>query len=189
MIPEPVGYFAKPAVIASSARIDPPAPAPLSPISPKLVTVTQAIAPAASPKDIKPVVPAVPPPATTRRRGTSKATATSKELGKPATTSNQSNAKHMTARDRKRRQMHNASAMRSRIRLNETLDKMWKTIPAARRRKHLMEDFNGQDTMEDIDEDDEERVGRADKVEVGIEYIIYLEKRVKDLEEKVKRGH
>jgi hypothetical protein len=187
MIPEPVGYFAKPAVIASPACPDPPAPAPLSPLSPKLVT--QAIAPAATPKDIKPVVSAVPPPAPTRRRGPSKVTTVSKEPAKPVTTSNQSNAKHMTARDRKRRQMHNASAMRSRIRLNETLDKMWKTIPAARRRKHLMEDFNGQDTMEDIDDDDEERVGRADKVEVGIDYILYLEKRVKELEDKVKRGH
>jgi len=36
--------------------------------------------------------------------------------------------------------------------------------------------------MDDVDEDDEERIGRADKVEVGIEYILYLEDRVRELE-------
>ena len=100
----------------------------------------------------------------------------------------------MTARDRKRRQMHNASAMRSRIRLNETLDKMWKTIPVSRRRKQL-NSLNSEgcevsnDAMDDLDEDEEERIGRADKVEVGIDYIIYLEERVKELEQRVGRGH
>ena len=96
----------------------------------------------------------------------------------------------MTARDRKRRQMHNASAMRSRIRLNETLDKMWKTIPAARRRKRQLSiNSDGaephHETMDDVDEDEEERIGRADKVEVGIEYILYLEERVRELEARI----
>ena len=36
--------------------------------------------------------------------------------------------------------------------------------------------------LDDLDEDEEERIGRADKVEVGIEYIIHLEDRVKELE-------
>ena len=45
------------------------------------------------------------------------------------------------------------------------------------------------DAMEDFDEDEEERIGRADKVEVGIDYIIYLEERVKELEDRVSRGH
>jgi hypothetical protein len=79
--------------------------------------------------------------------------------------------------------MHNASAMRSRIRLNETLDKMWKTIPAARRRKRLAEGLDGQDAMDEIDDEGEERIGRADKVEVAIEYILHLEQRVRELEE------
>ena len=95
----------------------------------------------------------------------------------------------MTARDRKRRQMHNASAMRSRIRLNETLDKMWKTIPVSRRRKRLPQlGENGEgsnDPMEDMDEEEEERIGRADKVEVGIDYILYLEDRVRELEQRL----
>ena len=96
----------------------------------------------------------------------------------------------MTARDRKRRQMHNASAMRSRIRLNETLDKMWKTIPLARRRRRLPSvgidggDMHTENT-EELDEEDGERIGRADKVEVGIEYITYLEDRVRELEERL----
>jgi len=77
--------------------------------------------------------------------------------------------------------------MRSRIRLNETLDKMWKTIPASRRRKRQLSlSAEGaeatHDTMEDVDDDEEERIGRADKVEVGIEYILYLEDRVRELE-------
>ena len=95
----------------------------------------------------------------------------------------------MTARDRKRRQMHNASAMRSRIRLNETLDKMWKTIPLFRRRRLASANFEGReihnDLQEDLDEDEGERIGRADKGEVGIEYIMYLEDRVKALEEQL----
>jgi hypothetical protein len=43
--------------------------------------------------------------------------------------------------------------------------------------------------MEEFDEDEEERIGRADKVEVGIDYIIYLEDRVKELEERISGGH
>ena len=100
----------------------------------------------------------------------------------------------MTARDRKRRQMHNASAMRSRIRLNETLDKMWKTLPLSRRRRRMssviLEDGDiDNERLEDLDEDEEERIGRADKVEVGIEYIMYLEDRVKELEAQLTEGH
>ena len=84
--------------------------------------------------------------------------------------------------------------MRSRIRLNETLDKMWKTIPLSRRRKRLSSispescDSNN-DAIDDFDEEEEERTGRADKVEVGINYIIYLEERVKELEDRVSHGH
>ena len=131
--------------------------------------------------------------APTRRRAPTKTIASSNNATKSSGVSNHNNSKPMTARDRKRRQMHNASAMRSRIRLNETLDKMWKTIPLARRRKHLPsispDSRDGHnDAMEDFDEDEEERIGRADKVEVGIDYIIYLEERVKELENRVNRG-
>lgn len=89
--------------------------------------------------------------------------------------------------------MHNASAMRSRIRLNETLDKMWRTIPVSRRRKRLASvntdgGLDANDAMDDLEEEDDERIGRADKVEVGIDYIIYLEERVRELEERV-NGH
>ena len=73
---------------------------------------------------------------------------------------------------------------------------MWKTIPVARRRKRLNA-LNAEggceasnDAMDDLDEDEEERIGRADKVEVGIDYILYLEDRVKELEQRVGgRGH
>ena len=41
------------------------------------------------------------------------------------------------------------------------------------------------DRKEDLDEDEGERIGRADKGEVGIEYIMYLEDRVKALEEQL----
>jgi hypothetical protein len=91
--------------------------------------------------------------------------------------------------------MHNASAMRSRIRLNETLDKMWRTIPVSRRRKRLLSlnaEGGGLDVdeqMDDGEDEDEERIGRADKVEVGIDYIVYLEERVKDLEDRVNQQH
>jgi hypothetical protein len=82
--------------------------------------------------------------------------------------------------------------MRSRIRLNETLDKMWKTIPISRRRKRLsMSSDNCEphnDAMEDFEEDEEERIGRADKVEVGIDYISYLEERVRELEQQLVVG-
>jgi len=105
---------------------------------------------------------------------------------KQLTGSTVNNSKHMTARDRKRRQMHNASATRSRIRLNETLDKMWRTIPITRRRKRMppvKESSNKIVEMASGEEnDEEERIGRADKVEVGIDYILYLEERIKKLE-------
>lgn len=78
--------------------------------------------------------------------------------------------------------------MRSRIRLNETLDKMWNTIPAERRRKRLVEALDGQDPMHDIVDEEEERIGRADKVEFGIEYIEFLMQQVKQLEERLERG-
>jgi hypothetical protein len=42
--------------------------------------------------------------------------------------------------------------------------------------------------MDDFDDDEEERIGRADKVEVGIDYIIHLEGRVKELEECLGHG-
>jgi hypothetical protein len=71
---------------------------------------------------------------------------------------------------------------------------MWRTIPVARRRKHLTsvtadgsQDAN--DPMDDLEEEDDERIGRADKVEVGIDYIVYLEERVRELEERVNRHH
>ena len=68
---------------------------------------------------------------------------------------------------------------------------MWKTIPASRRRRRMSsvsgDGIDGNDQMEDLDDDEEERIGRADKVEVGIDYIIYLEERVKDLEKDLGR--
>ena len=131
----------------------------------------------------------VPPAAHSRRRSTKLTHASASPGGNKSVSagSNNNNSKPMTARDRKRRQMHNASAMRSRIRLNETLDKMWKTIPLSRRRRRLSSvGVDGGEMItehvEELDEDDEERIGRADKVEVGIEYIAYLEDRVKELE-------
>jgi len=124
-----------------------------------------------------------------RRRSTKITPASSAPAPRLSGVSNHNNSKPMTARDRKRRQMHNASAMRSRIRLNETLDKMWKTIPVSRRRKRLPQlGENGEgsnDPMEDMDEEEEERIGRADKVEVGIDYILYLEDRVRELEQRL----
>ena len=82
--------------------------------------------------------------------------------------------------------------MRSRIRLNETLDKMWRTIPVSRRRKRLLSlntegGFDVDEQMDDGEDEDEERIGRADKVEVGIDYIVYLEERVEDLEDRVRQ--
>jgi len=188
MLPEIIGYFAKPAAYTSaSSRREDATSLPLIPISPQLVMPS--IAPAASPKLGKEPVEAAPAPGAARRRASTKPTAVSKESTKAGTTSNHNNSKPMTARDRKRRQMHNASAMRSRIRLNETLDKMWKTIPAARRRKRLGEDTDEQEVMEDTDDEDDERIGRADKVEIGIAYIHYLEQRVQELEERINPSH
>ena len=166
-------------------------PAPLSPISPR-----PAIRPVPRVQaDVKPQKDGDAPQAgPVRRRATKTNSVAPNASAKSSGVSNHNNSKPMTARDRKRRQMHNASAMRSRIRLNETLDKMWKTIPVSRRRKQL-NSLNSEgcevsnDNMEDLDEDEEERIGRADKVEVGIDYIIYLEERVKELEQRVGRGH
>jgi hypothetical protein len=71
---------------------------------------------------------------------------------------------------------------------------MWKTIPVARRRKRLASvtadgSVDANDAMDDLEEEDDERIGRADKVEVGIDYIVYLEERVRELEERVNRHH
>jgi hypothetical protein len=163
----------------------------MSPVSPR-----PSICPVPSfQADIKPEKDASTPQiAPARRRASTKTTASSNGATKSSGVSNHNNSKPMTARDRKRRQMHNASAMRSRIRLNETLDKMWRTIPVSRRRKRLSSVKSEScddtyDAMEDFDEDEEERIGRADKVEVGIDYIIYLEERVKELENRVNCGH
>jgi hypothetical protein len=185
---ENMGYYSQstPMFIQSPSSYE--TPAPMSPVSPRpmLRPVPRIHAEAKPEKE-----PEAPQSGSTRRRSakiTPASTATSKSAG----VSNHNNSKPMTARDRKRRQMHNASAMRSRIRLNETLDKMWKTIPISRRRKrlpHLAENGDN-NTVEDMDEDEEERIGRADKVEVGIDYILYLEDRVKELETRVNgRGH
>lgn len=121
------------------------------------------------------------------RRGSLKvANASANDPLKSSTGSNANNSKPMTARDRKRRQMHNASATRSRIRLNETLDKMWRTIPITRRRKRIPPPKESGNKIVEVtsgeEEDGEERIGRADKVEVGIDYILYLEERIKKLE-------
>ena len=190
-LPETIEYFSEP----TPGFHNPPVSyhetsAPLSPISPR---------PAVRPVprlsvDIKPnkdgegaqTAQATP----TRRRSSNKTPASSNSVTKSSGVSNHNNSKPMTARDRKRRQMHNASAMRSRIRLNETLDKMWKTIPFSRRRKRLSSLSsdgceNNNDAMEELDEDEEERIGRADKVELGIDYIIYLEERVRELEDRM----
>lgn len=163
-------------------------PAPMSPITP-----LPGIRPV--PRlhvDVKPQTDAnIPQAGPTRRRSTKVTSPTSNTIPKSGV-SNHNNSKPMTARDRKRRQMHNASAMRSRIRLNETLDKMWKTIPLSRRRKRLSVASDNcelhNDAIEEFDEDEEERIGRADKVEVGIDYIIYLEERVRELEQEVGVG-
>jgi hypothetical protein len=66
-----------------------------------------------------------------------------------------------------RRQMHNDSAMRSRARLNNTLEKLWNIIP-----KH---ERVVQPGMGDGDLDDGREVCRAVKVEVAIAYLIKLQ--------------
>jgi hypothetical protein len=96
----------------------------------------------------------------------------------------------ITARDRKRRQSHNASAMRSRLRLNVTLEKLWKIIPPTRRQNRAspssptpegkMDQYIKQSEKDDEEED---KLGRADKVEIAIDYIIHLEDRVRELEQ------
>jgi hypothetical protein len=186
-LPETVGYFSPATSPFHNSPNSYDTPGPISPISPRPQTVRPL------PKlnlsvDVKPERDGgeVTQPAPSRRRSTKQSPSTSNSI-KATGLSNNNNSKPMTARDRKRRQMHNASAMRSRIRLNETLDKMWKTIPASRRRKRQLSlSAEGaeatHDTMEDVDDDEEERIGRADKVEVGIEYILYLEDRVRELE-------
>ena len=191
-MPETVGYYTHPTPgFYNSPASYHETPGPMSPISP-----LPAIPPVPRLQaDVKPQKDEhAAPTASTRRRASTKTIGSTNIATKSSGVSNNNNSKPMTARDRKRRQMHNASAMRSRIRLNETLDKMWKTIPLSRRRKRLSSTSpescdSHNDGMEDFDEDEEERIGRADKVEVGIDYIIYLEDRVKELEDGVRHGH
>jgi hypothetical protein len=94
-----------------------------------------------------------------------KATPTSRRSAKlsSATSSSSLYPNSPLSNNNKRRQTHNASAMRSRVRLNETIDKMWETIPGAH--------------------DREKKIGRAEKVAVAIDYIKYLGDKVKELEE------
>ena len=151
-------------------------PAHLSPISPR-----PAIRPVPRVRaDLKPQKDA-PQAGPVRRRATK---TNSVAANAPSGVCNHNNSKPITAREMRLREKHNAAAMRSRIRLNETLDKIWKTIPVSRRLKQL----NSEGAM-DLDEDEEERIGRAEKLEVGIDYIIYLEERVKELEQRVGRVH
>jgi hypothetical protein len=188
-LPESIGYPHQSTTAFNTPASYNGTPGPMSPISP--LPVVRPIH--RLHVNAKPQTDAnVPQPGPSRRRAAKVSTTTSNSAPKSSGVSNHNNSKPMTARDRKRRQMHNASAMRSRIRLNETLDKMWKTIPISRRRKRLSNSENGEhhhDVMEDYDEDEEERIGRADKVEVGIDYIIYLEDRVRDLEQQLTVGH
>lgn len=194
--PGTMGYFA----FDNSPPSYQNTPGPMSPVSPHLPPRPT---PRAQHIDVKTMdgVPPTPagaatntPSANTRRRSAKATTTAAPSSNAPKSgVSNNNNSKPMTARDRKRRQMHNASAMRSRIRLNETLDKMWRTIPVSRRRKRLASvntdgGLDANDAMDDLEEEDDERIGRADKVEVGIDYIIYLEERVRELEERV-NGH
>ena len=191
-LPETLGYFSQPTPLFKNSPVY-ETPAPMSPIPPRAANVRPI---PRSQTEVKPQKDGeAPQSGPVRRRSTkTSSVATSNTATKSSGVSNHNNSKPMTARDRKRRQMHNASAMRSRIRLNETLDKMWKTIPVSRRRKRL-NSLNSEgceasnDGMDDLDEDEEERIGRADKVEVGIDYIIYLEERVKQLEQRVAGGH
>jgi len=149
------------------------------------------IPPAASPKLGSEPVDAAPAPGQARRRAATKPKTVSKRLAKAATTSNHKNSKRTTAKKPKmsNRERHNTSARRSRVRFNGVLDKMWKTISPARRRKHFEEDTDGQDAMEDIDDEEEKRTGQADKVEICIAYIHCLEKRVKELEAQINCRH
>lgn len=186
-----MGYLSQPTPGFHNSPLSYETPGPMSPISPRPM-----VRPAPRLQgDIKSHKDGdVPLAGPTRRRSSKITPAGPNNSTKSSGVSNHNNSKPMTARDRKRRQMHNASAMRSRIRLNETLDKMWKTIPLSRRRKRVpsinSEAGDGHnDGMEEFDDEDDERIGRADKVEVGIDYIIYLEERVKELEERVGRGH
>jgi len=66
-----------------------------------------------------------------------------------------------------RRQMHNDSAMRSRARLNQTLDELWQCIP--KQERTLQHGFG------DGDLDDGREVCRAIKVEVAISYLRKLQ--------------
>jgi len=66
-----------------------------------------------------------------------------------------------------RRQMHNDSAMRSRARLNQTLDELWKCIP---KQEKALQHGTG-----DGESDDGREVCRAIKVEVAISYLKKLQ--------------
>ncbi len=69
-----------------------------------------------------------------------------------------------------RRQMHNDSAMRSRARLNNTLEELWNIVP---KHERVLEGGLG-----DADLDDNREVCRAVKVEVAIAYLKKLQKRL-----------
>jgi hypothetical protein len=184
-IQETMGYFS----LSTSAFEHDPAVYQATPAPEKLIVPRLSLRPSVRTQESKPEKEPEPAPAAPSRRRPAKSTASSSSstTTKASGLSNNNNSKPMTARDRKRRQMHNASAMRSRIRLNECLDKMWKTIPPTRRRRLSVsaDGTDGNEQMEDYDDDEEERIGRADKVEVGIDYIIHLEERVRELEERL----
>jgi hypothetical protein len=63
--------------------------------------------------------------------------------------------------------MHNDSAMRSRARLNNTLEELWNIIP---KQERVL-----QPGMGDFDLDDNREVCRAAKVEVAIVYLKKLQ--------------
>lgn len=63
--------------------------------------------------------------------------------------------------------MHNDSAMRSRARLNNTLEELWNIIPKTER--------TVQPDMQEGDLDDNREVCRAVKVEIAIAYLKKLQ--------------
>jgi hypothetical protein len=73
--------------------------------------------------------------------------------------------------------MHNDSAMRSRARLNNTLEELWNIIP---KHERVIEDGVG-----DADFDDNREVCRAVKVEVAIAYVRKLQKRLAGRESRI----
>jgi len=76
-----------------------------------------------------------------------------------------------------RRQMHNDSAMRSRARLNNTLEELWNIIP---KHERILDD-----SIAESDFDDNREVCRAVKVEVAIAYLKKLQTRLAGLESRI----